>query len=398
MAEFVPKQLEIDLYGLLPPIYRKYDEALGEPLKKFLDPMQMKLDEIYQDQQRVALVQDPDWCREDFLAWIARSLGWNFLSSTTEGRRLEVREIVNFYDLKGTPYAIRLFSSLIFGPYFKRLYEFYDGGEGSISTIREDYENFNYWLRYLLEGHGEFAVQSWKDAKIAERGRPYSFDKDHRYYSYVVYNFVSPRIYQPGDLRPRVIRFVRNYQKWHPAGRYCYLVFHMPIGNDDESRLADLMIDELSGVPHFDSYWRFDEGMHFDQGPGPVHDSISTLKIVQYRHFDEGEQEVAAQGDGVTTSFSGQLIYEPLNPYGVTFKATVNGNLVIIPDDGQGNLASSNQTVTGTINYSTGEWSLQFTDPPDDGTNIVAVFLRLFDEGWHFDETYSLAGAVIELD
>jgi len=398
MAEFVPKQIEIDLYGLLPPVYHRYDEALGEPLKKFLEPLQQKLDEIYQDQQRVALVQDPDLCRADFLPWIARSLGWDFMSTTENGRRLEVREIANFYDLKGTPYAVRLYSSLIFGPYFQRLYEFYDGNKSSISSIRYDYENFHYWLRYLLEGNGQFAQESWRDQKIAERGRPYAFDREKRLYEYVVMNFVSPRIYTPGDLRPRVIRFVRHYRKFHPAGRYCYVMFFMPIGNDEESKLADYMIDELSGVVHFDSYWQFDEGIHFDEGPGPVHDSLSTIKIVQYRRFDEGEEEVAATGDGQTTEFSGTLVHVPINPYGINFKTTINGQIIVIPDDGNGNLADSGGVATGTIDYNTGDWSLSFTTPPDSGKNIVAEFVRLFDEGWHFDETYSLAAAVIELD
>jgi len=278
------------LYELLPEFYRVVDKEVGYPLRDFLDVIQEKLDEIYRDEKKLRLIQDPDHCREDFLYWIARSLEWKFISETTEQKRREAHEIINMYDLKGTPYAMRLLSRLCFGSLFKGLKEFYAGDGTSISTIRCDYYEQDYWLRYMIEGNGNFAVESWKEAKIAERGRPYGFDKKNRFWSYLVDVEIWPQEYVYGTVRPKVVKFIRSYLQFHPAGRFCYLYIHMPIPHPKYEKQGSDLIDELTGTLHLDAFWHFDTGKAWDEGEGPVHPSISSLLVKQYDLLDNDWQ------------------------------------------------------------------------------------------------------------
>ena len=278
----------LDPYLLLPEFYRYIDGAQGEPLRKFTEPLRDKLTDIYLDELDLRKIQDPDSCPTDFLFWIAQSLGWTYINSDPEQQRREVREILNMYDLKGTPYAMRLLARLCFGSLFKRLAEFYQGAKESISSIRTAYDRQDYWLRYMIEGNGVFAVQSWKETKIAERGRPYGFNSKKRFWSYLVEIIILPQEYEYGMVRPKVIKFIQNYHKFHPAGRFCYLYIHMPIAKPKDEQKGSDLIDELTGALHLDTFWKFDDGRYWDEGLGPVHPSISSLLVKQYDELDTG--------------------------------------------------------------------------------------------------------------
>ena len=279
----------LKLYDLLPEFYRTTDKRLGSPLEKFLSPLQEKLEEIYADQLALAKIQDPDECREDFLKWIAESLQWTFLSQDTPSQRQEAKEIVNFYDLKGTPYAARLFSSLIFGELFARLYEFYEGFDASISSIRADYEDAYVWLRQLLEGEGTFVSTEWKQLMEALRGQAYGFDPEKRLYSYIVYNHLYPQDYVPGTVRPRYEKYIRSYRRWHPAGRFCYVFITVPSFTHDDRLQGDRLLNELAGITYLDSYWGLDDGMTWDAPGDPVHPSLSYIKKTDYATLDSGK-------------------------------------------------------------------------------------------------------------
>ena len=282
----------VKLYDLLPELYHHEDAKLDYPLKKFLEPLEAKLQEIYEDEKILRQVQDPDFCPEKFLPWIALSLGWQYMSTEPRHQRVEAKEIANFHDLKGTVYAMRLLSVISFGKLFQRLYEFRPAGRGrhpgSISEIQEDYANMNYWFRYLIEGNGTFTVDEWKEEKIQARGKPYGFDPQNPWWAYCVYLFTTPQDYEPGTVRPRYLYFIKNYQRWHPAGRFCYIYIHMPFFRDEDETKGDLLVDELTGMLHWDSYWRLDEGVRFDTSEPPVHPSISHVKVVQYKTLDDG--------------------------------------------------------------------------------------------------------------
>lgn len=275
------------LYELLPEFYRLEDERLGFPLRHFLEPLQAKLDEVYLDEKALRLVQDPDRCPAAFLPWIAKSLGWEYMSTRPEHQRVEAKEIVNFHDLKGTPYAMRLQAWLSFGPLFQRLYEFYPKAEGQVSSIRVDYDSMDHWFRWLIEGKGRFAEEGWAQRKVAERGRPYGFDPRRPYWAYCVYLKVLPDDYVRGTVRPRYLHFIHHYRRWHPAGRFCYVYITMPFFRKEHEVLGDYLIEELSGKLHWDSYWTLDEGVRYDTGEGPVHPSLSYEKVRAYKRLDE---------------------------------------------------------------------------------------------------------------
>jgi phage tail sheath protein FI len=79
--------------------------------------------------------------------------------------------------------------------------------------------------------------------------------------------------------------------------------------------------------------------------------------------------------DGSKSSFSGQLTQRPVIVHSITMSATLHDDsTVTITDNGEGVLTGT--TVSGTITYSTGEWTLVFTgDEPKDTTDITASYL-----------------------
>ena len=82
--------------------------------------------------------------------------------------------------------------------------------------------------------------------------------------------------------------------------------------------------------------------------------------------------EVIGSGDGSTTSFSGTLVHPPVVAGSITIHYTISSTAYTATDDGAGNISGTD--CSGTINYSTGAWSLTFTTAPDSGTNITADY------------------------
>lgn len=80
--------------------------------------------------------------------------------------------------------------------------------------------------------------------------------------------------------------------------------------------------------------------------------------------------------DGSTQVFSGTIskdAYTQLKPSSITITATVSSSGVDITDDGSGGLSGTN--VTGTIDYETGEWSVEWSSgAPDDASSIVVDY------------------------
>ena len=265
--------LPLNLYNLLPGFYRLYDAERGEPLKKFLEPFQEALDRIYDDEKILRTVQDPLKTPERFLRWIALSLAWEFISQDPEAQRNELLEVINFYDLKGTPYVMRLLAALSFPAWFERLVEYYPGTPASVSTILEPWPPSEQGLKEALAGTGQFLDNAWLTKRLAERGRPYDLSESNRFYHYVIFNEVPPNSFQPGELRAAVLRFIRIYERFHPAGRYCYLYFKAPSGAVPDHGAA--VIEELCGGLYWDLGWQFDTGRVWDAPADPVHPSVS---------------------------------------------------------------------------------------------------------------------------
>ena len=80
---------------------------------------------------------------------------------------------------------------------------------------------------------------------------------------------------------------------------------------------------------------------------------------------------VVGTGDGTTTTFSGTLANIPVVASTVSFTAgSVTGT-----DNGSGVISGTG--VSGTINYTTGAWSLTYTTAPASAANITASYTYL---------------------
>lgn len=86
---------------------------------------------------------------------------------------------------------------------------------------------------------------------------------------------------------------------------------------------------------------------------------------------------IDSTANGTLTSFSGTLANKLSIPGSIEMTATVGAAVVTITDNGEGVL--SGDGVTGTINYTTGAWTLEFDTAPDDTTDITADYTRLVD-------------------
>ncbi len=279
--------LPLKLYNLLPGFYQLFDRERGEPLKKFLEVLQEHLDRIYEDEKVLRVLQDPYKNPEEFLKYIALSLGWEFMAQDAESQRSEAVEIVNFYDLKGTPYAIRLLAAVTFPKWFKYISEYYDGAQTSISTIRRPWALVRPALKELLGGIGVFSVPEWAEQKLHERGRVYDIHNTGRLYHYFVELDVQPGSFEPGELRAAVERFIRQLERFHPAGRTCYLYVRAPSGTTPEHGSA--VIAELGGRLTLDLGWTLDTPtITWDMTSEPVHPSLSWHFPKEMGMLDDG--------------------------------------------------------------------------------------------------------------
>lgn len=86
---------------------------------------------------------------------------------------------------------------------------------------------------------------------------------------------------------------------------------------------------------------------------------------------------IDSTANGTLTSFSGNLANKLSIPGSIEMTATVGAAAVTITDNGKGVL--SGDGVTGTINYTTGAFSLEFDTAPDNATDITANYTRLID-------------------
>jgi len=98
----------------------------------------------------------------------------------------------------------------------------------------------------------------------------------------------------------------------------------------------------------------------------------------------QSQETVHTGPNGVLVSFAsadgaGSVIGTlPVSPNSVTFTATIGASPYTVTDNGSGVLSGSGPTgaISGTINYATGAWTIDFdaADPPDDTTDIVVDY------------------------
>lgn len=119
----------------------------------------------------------------------------------------------------------------------------------------------------------------------------------------------------------------------------------------------------------------------FDQdylAPGVV--KAFEFRWLDYDTEDEFERtflppvEVLATGTGSQTVFGPiTVLRPPVLEDTVIIQAVIGGTLEHVQDDGNGTLLGT-RVASGSINYSTGEVSITFTDPPDDGEDITITY------------------------
>ena len=285
----------LNLYDLLPKLYKFMDD--DGVLETFLAPLQAELEEIHSDEARLREIQGIFTTDADYIKYIARSLGWKLQSKTEEARRQEAATIVEFYDLKGTPYAIRLVSKLTLDKMFKKLGELWSPVTASASEINETAGDD---LADLLASNGTFVNSDWNDAGSHEYGY---VDK----YSYIVFIVVDPDDYVYGELRPRIKAFNNLIHTMHPAGRFCYPYIICRGTREEHYKQVQLCYEEITGLKTFDDLEYLDDGGLFDANDEPIHPSVSTNFYHAWDRLDDQtsdptpEDETFDDDDGAAT-------------------------------------------------------------------------------------------------
>lgn len=82
--------------------------------------------------------------------------------------------------------------------------------------------------------------------------------------------------------------------------------------------------------------------------------------------------ETVATGDGISTSFSGTLMYTPVEAGTLSFRTGDGG--FSLNDNGDGTL-TGNADSEGTIVYQTGAWFVDFKVALDSGVRIIANYV-----------------------
>lgn len=75
-------------------------------------------------------------------------------------------------------------------------------------------------------------------------------------------------------------------------------------------------------------------------------------------------------GDGATTAFNGTQTPVPVKENSVSIEYVIGGTTYTATDDGSGNITGTDIT-SGSIDYTTGAYSITFSTAPDTGTNIL---------------------------
>jgi len=263
------------LYNLLPEIYHRRDE--NDELKDFLAAFQATLEEIHEDELALRSIQDIFTTPVKYLKYIARSLGWKLQSTGEEEKRNECATIIDFYDLKGTPYGIRLISKLTINKFFNRLMELYTPVGTSSSEITETPDAD---LADLLANGGDFVDDDWDPA---EGGTGYHYDP---LYSYIVFVRIDPDNYTYGEIRPRIAAFKNLIHALHPAGRYCYPYLVCRGTKKEHYQQVQFAYEEITGLKTYDDLGYLDDGGFLDENDAPLDESVSTKMYIDWGYLD----------------------------------------------------------------------------------------------------------------
>lgn len=103
--------------------------------------------------------------------------------------------------------------------------------------------------------------------------------------------------------------------------------------------------------------------------------AVNQVITICYTFTNSLFQEAIDTGDGTTTAFSGTLSQIPLVPLSVSITTTTLAGATTITDDGRGNLSGDFLEANSFINYTTGDWNLNFSSAVTNLTTIVATYV-----------------------
>jgi len=290
----------VRMFDLLPEVYRLLDK--GGELEGFLDGLQAEINHVHEGELGLRLLQSIFQTPARYLKYIARSLGWKLQSTDEAEMRNECATIIDFYDLKGTPYGIRLMSKLTLDKFFNRIVELYAPVAASASTITETapddlqalLDNEGDFLPHTHDENGDVIPNPWDPGA---GGTGYDFQP---LYSYIVLIRVNPEDYAYGEIRPRIKAFKGVMRRLHPAGRYCYPYIVCQAYRPEHFRKIQDVYEEITGLKTFNDLGHFNDGGCFNEVDEPIDSSVSTTMHIEYRNLntvDDHEQDPTPEGE-----------------------------------------------------------------------------------------------------
>jgi hypothetical protein len=107
-------------------------------------------------------------------------------------------------------------------------------------------------------------------------------------------------------------------------------------------------------------------------GSGGLLDSIRTAVL----GTEVDDEIIDGTPNGILVSFSGTAANNPIGLGRFEVSYTVSSTVYTATDDGSGSISDSDHLTSGTITYSTGAWTLEFSTAPDNGSDITADYIH----------------------
>lgn len=140
-----------------------------------------------------------------------------------------------------------------------------------------------------------------------------------------------------------------------------------PISSVTNNGISKLSLAVASGTTISITKARIGNGYNYT--PDPTQSSLVGSLV---HTIETGYEETLASGDGSTLVFAGVLSNQIVRESSINITATIGSTSYEITDDGAGNLLGLG--ISGTISYSSGAYSIIFSSPPDNATNIEATY------------------------